>query len=128
MSVHAGEIPIEEVAAQLASYLTGFEAIVALYHAWTEEVLEDGTLEEVLEPFSPRHRDAIEKEIAGKPARTVYDAYNVATWYATHRMRSHRTAFELLALVNRSFQKVFPVSAATQPTLVPDQQATAAVQ
>lgn len=125
MSVHAGEIPIEEVAAQLASYLTGFEAIVALYRAWTEEVLGDGALEEVLEPVSPKHRDAIEKEIASKLARTVYDAYNVATWYATHRMRSHRTAFELLAVVNRSFQKRFPLPAWTLPIPAPDQVAAA---
>jgi hypothetical protein len=128
MSVHAGEIPIQEVAAQLASYLTSFEAIVALYRAWTEEVLTDGTLEEILKPFSPKHREAVAGEIAAKAARTVYEAYNVATWYATHRMRSHRTAFELLALVNRSFQRVFPLPVRTVPTHAPDQDAAIVVQ
>ena len=43
---------------------------------------------------------------------TVYEAYNAATWYATHQMRSYRTAFELLALVNRSFQERFPAGTA----------------
>jgi len=34
MSVHSGEIPIEKVAEQLSSYLSGFEAITALYRFW----------------------------------------------------------------------------------------------
>ncbi len=110
MSVHAGEIPIEEVAAQLASYLLGFEAIVALYRAWTETFLDEAGLAEILESFPKRSREAIEKKVAERMATTVYDAYNLATWYATHEMRSYRTAFNLLALVNRSFQERFPAS------------------
>lgn len=110
MSVHAGEIPIEEVAAQLASYLLAFGAIVALYHSWTETILNEEALAEILEAFPKRSRGAIEHRIHETTVVTVYEAYNVATWYATHEMRSYRTAFNLLALVNRSFQQQFPPS------------------
>jgi len=39
---------------------------------------------------------------------SVYSAYNIATNHATHRMRSVRTAFELLERINRDFQQQFP--------------------
>jgi hypothetical protein len=42
--------------------------------------------------------------------RTSYDGYNVATWYATHRMRSAGSAFSLLEHLNRQFQTQFPPS------------------
>jgi hypothetical protein len=115
MSVHAGEIPIEEVAAQLASYLVEFGAIVALYRSWTETVLNEQALAEILESFPKRSREAIEKRVHDATAVTVYEAYNLATWYATHEMRSYRTAFDLLALANRSFQREFPVPETARP-------------
>ena len=40
---------------------------------------------------------------------TVFDAYNVMTDFATHRMRSYRTAFDLLERINAGFQEAFPV-------------------
>jgi len=126
MSVHAGEIPIEEVAAQLASYLRGFAAIVALYAAWAEIALSPDDVRRLLEPFTGRHRGEIERGIAVQRAATVYEAYNVATRYATHETRSARTAFELLALVNRTFQKQVPVPAALDSITEPDTEPTAA--
>ena len=41
---------------------------------------------------------------------TVYDAYNAATHYATHQMRSARGAFKLLHQINKTFQAQFPIS------------------
>lgn len=38
---------------------------------------------------------------------TICQAYNRATHYATHQMRSYRTAFDLLARINRGFQSTF---------------------
>lgn len=40
---------------------------------------------------------------------TVFDAYNVMTDFATHRMRSYRSAFDLLERINAGFQETFPV-------------------
>jgi hypothetical protein len=43
------------------------------------------------------------------PARRVMvlEAYNSATHFATQQMRSYRTAFDLLARINRGFQTEF---------------------
>ncbi len=49
--------------------------------------------------------DAIER-------RESYPAYGVATDYAAHRMRSKRTAFDLMGEANRAFQASFPAPAA----------------
>lgn len=109
MSIHAGEIPLDEVAEQVSTYLAGFAKIVETYRSWSEQWLEPGTFGKVLEGISAWHAkriaDAFRKE---KP--TVYEAYNTATYYATHETRSYRTAFELLERINRSFQNVFAPS------------------
>ena len=55
-----------------------------------------------------RHAEKLWKGIA--KTRTVYEAYNTATHYATHEMRSYRTAFDLLERINSGFQKAFPAS------------------
>jgi Domain of unknown function (DUF932) len=109
MSVHAGEIPIEKVAEQLGSYLGGFERIVEMYRSWADKWLEQGSLASALEGIPKRHAKGIAE--AFTPAKpTVYEAYNAATYYATHRMRSYRTAFDLLERINHNFQKRFPLS------------------
>ena len=110
MSVHAGEIPIEKVAAQLAAYLLDFDQIVTTYRAWTATAVPREDIGRILGVFPPRVRDAILKRVVESQSVTVYDAYNQATWYATHEMRSYRTAFALLALVNRTFQTQFPLN------------------
>jgi len=107
MSVHAGEIPLEEVAAQLAQYLKEFAAIVRLYRSWSTRRLELEPLAAILAALPRRAREAIAGEIEATHAATVYAAYGVATDYATHKTRSHRTAFELLGRVNRGFQEAF---------------------
>jgi Domain of unknown function (DUF932) len=109
MSIHAGEIPIEKVAEQLGSYLAGFERIVGMYRYWADKWLEQGSLASALEGIPRRHVKGIAETFA-PPKPTVYEAYNAATYYATHQMRSYRTAFDLLERINRNFQKQFPLS------------------
>lgn len=111
VSIHAGEIPIEGVVEQLSAYLTGFEAIVERYRAWTERSLDQVLLAPIFDKMPKRAAKGISDAIIESEAVTVYDAYNAATDYATHRMRSYRGAFDLLDRINRGFQKSFPSSA-----------------
>lgn len=53
VSIHAGEIPIEKMADQLAQYLTRFEQIVELYRQWSERRPEAGALSSIFE-LSPQ--------------------------------------------------------------------------
>lgn len=110
MSVHAGAIPIDKVAEQLGKYLTGFDEIVELYRHWTNMPFYVANIVPMLATVPKRHSTRIIDAIAVKAAGSVYEAYNVATHYATHRMRSYRTAFDLLERINHGFQKAFPVS------------------
>lgn len=110
VSIHAGEIPIDKVGKQLSSYLTGFEAIVELYRAWAKMFFVPELSAEILSAVPKRHADRIRQAITDGKDPSVYGAYNAATWYATHEMRSYRTAFDLLERINHGFQKRFPVS------------------
>jgi hypothetical protein len=110
MSVHAGAIRLEDVGAQLASYLKDFDAIVALYRSWAETPVSHEAVQAVLEILPTRAGESISVEIARKGVSTIFEAYNAATYYATHQARSFRVAFELLARVNRGFQERFPAS------------------
>ncbi len=112
MSVHAGEIPLQDVAEQLARYLEAFDAIVRLYGVWAMTPLQRESVERIFETLPTRACDSIRKSTEDSGATTVYDAYNVATHYATHETRSHRTAFELLARINHGFQEAYPVPGA----------------
>ena len=107
MSIHAGEIPLEKIAEQAGTYLAGFEKVVEMYRCWTQKWLEQGSLAKVLEGVSTWHARRI-SEVFVSRRPTVYEAYNSATHYATHQMRSFRTAFHLLERINRNFQKHFP--------------------
>ncbi len=111
LSAHLGEVPLEEVAARLASYLLAFDDIVELYRSWTSQPFEWAAVNPVVETLPSKACEAVVEAIAQQPCRTVFDAYNVATDYATHRTRSARTAFELLARVNRGFQEGFAIAA-----------------
>lgn len=113
MSIHAGEIPLDEVAEQVSTYLAGFAKIVETYRSWSEWWLEQGSFGKALEGISTWHAKRI-TEAFQKQKPTVYEAYNTATYYATHEMRSYRKAFDLLERINRAFQKHFP------PVLEPD--------
>jgi hypothetical protein len=110
MSVHAGTIRLEEVGAQLASYLKDFDEIVALYRSWAETSVSHEAVLSILEALPTRARESISDEVTRKGVSTVFEAYNAATYYATHQARSFRVAFELLARVNRGFQERFPAS------------------
>ena len=109
MSVHTGEIPLEEVAKQLSSYLRDFERIVDLYRYWAELPMAQDTQHELLASLPRRPAKAIREEFARLDRPTVYASYNVGTNYATHQMRSYRTAFDLLMRINRSFQEHYPL-------------------
>jgi hypothetical protein len=110
MSVHAGEIPIEKAAQQLGSYLLGFDKIVELYRRWTEERLARDSVKTLLEEMPKHAGRAMEREFERPSDLSVFEAYNIATYYATHRTRSYRSAFDLLERINRTFQERFPVS------------------
>jgi hypothetical protein len=110
MSVYSGEIPVEEIADQLAIYLQEFEAIVKLYRFWSETPVRQESLIQIFQGVSKRHTDRIFQDLSVQNCESIYKAYNVATRYATHQMRSYRTAFDLLETINRGFQKQFPLS------------------
>lgn len=109
MAVHQGEIPIEEVAKELARYLSGFDRVVELYRAWSHRPLLREPWKEMLEGFPKRPAKAIARAVEARAFPRVYDGYNAATYHATHRMRSANGAFDLLKRVNRAFQERFPV-------------------
>ena len=110
MSVHAGEIPIESVAEQLASYLTGFDAILELYRTWTQRSCTWHPLQPVLEGLPSLASRTLTDHLTRKGLSNIFDAYNTATHYATHRTRSVRSAFDLLSRINRGFQEAFRTS------------------
>ena len=100
MSIHAGEIPINDVVEQLAAYLKGFGSIVELYRFWSEIDFGQESLSRILQGVTKRHFDRIVEDMSSEDSKTVYQAYNVATRYATHQMRSYRTAFDLLERID----------------------------
>lgn len=110
MAVHAGEIPMAEIATQLRTYLASFDRIVELYRQWSDQALSLDAADELLEPLPKRAGKTIRGNIEQGKLATVYAAYNAATWHATHQMRSARAAFRLLALINRGFTDRFPLS------------------
>jgi hypothetical protein len=108
LAVHAGEIPIDEAAEQLRAYLAGFDAIVALYRTWMGQPFDVNAVTDLFHDTLSHTAKAIATRITALQAPSVYDAYNAATSVATHEMRSARTAFDLLAHINRRFQAQFP--------------------
>jgi len=108
MSVHAGDIPIEKVAGHLADYLTRFEHITRLYRQWSEQQSRRDEIELILRLSLRGRFDELRDEMVSVAPTTVFDAYNRLTDHATHKMRSARTAFDMLERVNASFQKTFP--------------------
>jgi hypothetical protein len=108
MSVHSGQIPVDEIAAQLGDYLSRFEQIVGTYRRWHEQPLDRDRFTAAMEALPIRARERIIARAAD--AATVFTAYNAATWHATHGMRSARSAFDLLALINGRFQQFFSLN------------------
>jgi hypothetical protein len=109
VSIHAGEIPIDAMAARLVDYLTRFDAIVQTYRQWAEQRLQRDELEAVLEHSLTGRFERLRKELLAAAPGTVFESYNRLTHHATHKMRSARTAFEMLERVNAPFQRQFPV-------------------
>jgi hypothetical protein len=107
MSVHAGEIPIEQVAQQLADYLTRFERIAALYRQWAQQPVQRDVLKHISATDLGERPEFGEALTVARPD-TVFVAYNVLTNLATHRMRTARVAFSVLERINVGFQREFP--------------------
>ncbi len=103
MAVHAGEIPIAKIADELLAYLTSFDRIVELYRLWTTRSWTEEMRDRLVDELPKRLMMRI---VNGQPPRSIFDAYNAATWYATHETRSYRTAFDLLERINRAFQQL----------------------
>jgi len=110
VSIHAGEIPIEKMADQLAQYLTRFDQIVELYRYWSARMAQTDELASIFQQSLKGRTDMLWQAVLEAAPTTVFDAYNVMTSHATHRMRSARTAFDLLERINAGFQKTFPVA------------------
>lgn len=96
------------MADQLADYLTRFEAIVGLYRRWSEQPLSSDALPPLLKEILRGRFENLYNEMVVTKSSTVFGVYNRLTRYATHEMRSARTAFELLERVNAVFQKLQP--------------------
>lgn len=109
VSIHAGEIPIDKMADQLADYLTRFDQIVCLYRQWSEQQPEREALESAVGASLKGRFGQLRDELLSSAPTTVFDPYNRLTHYSTHSMRSARTAFDMLEDVNEAFQKAFPV-------------------
>ena len=109
MSVHAGAIRLENVGAQLTSYLREFDRIVAIYRSWAATPVSRLSIVELFEPLPARVREYVQDEFTKLSPQTVFAAYNSATFFATHLTRSFRGAFDLLARINRAFQERFPI-------------------
>jgi hypothetical protein len=108
VSIHAGEIPIDSMAERLADYLTRFGQIVTLYRRWSEQVAESDAVAYILKQTLNGRFDKFRDELLASAPNTVFDLYNRLTHFATHSMRSARTAFDMLERVNGSFQRTFP--------------------
>ena len=112
MSVHAGQIPLGLIEKQAADYLVGFDKIVEMYRRWSETDAQPHEIGDALAAAPQTHRREILYSLPhrGSDHFSVYDAYNAATDYATHRLRTANTAFELLGVINAGFQREFPAS------------------
>ena len=109
VSIHAGDIPIEAVAGKLAEYLSRFGEIVSIYRQWKEQRVQRDQVESILKHVLRGRFENVRGAFLETPPATAFDAYNRLTHYATHSMRSARTAFDMLERVNESFQKTFPI-------------------
>lgn len=107
MSVHAGEIALEQVGSRLTTYLTSFSSVVELYRYWTDLPVTTESLNATSRGLPIRTAMAIDARLAG--ARTVFEAYNAFTDVATHQLRSARAAFDLLDRINLEFQTRWPL-------------------
>lgn len=109
VSLHRGEIPVDQVAEQLNEYLAEFDQIARLYRHWAESPMDWRAFAEILQPFPQHVREGVRDGLRPGIGATVYDGYNASTRYATHGMSSHQSAFRLLKQINESFQNQFPL-------------------
>jgi hypothetical protein len=110
MAVHAGNIPIDGVTDELTAYLRGFDAIAGLYRQWHDTRVTQPQLHDLFLRAFVARPEALWNTWGTSVPKTVLTAYNLATEFASHRMRTAQSAFRLLTVINRSFQSEFPVS------------------
>jgi Domain of unknown function (DUF932) len=110
MSIHAGQIDTSVITTKLKTYLTDFNQIMATYRQWAETEIEAERHEQLLDLLPARSAEMLKLHRAIEAPKTVFDAYNQATNYATHHMRSFHGAFDLLERINHGFQNFFPIS------------------
>jgi hypothetical protein len=91
------------------------EPLYSLRGIGTKPVETNGEVEQCSDGVASRHMEKIVERMQAPAVRNVFDAYNVATNYVTHQMRSYQTAFDLLNRINAGFQKTFPVARKALP-------------
>jgi hypothetical protein len=74
VSVHAGDIPLDEVTEQPRTYLSGFDQIVALYRAWREQAFDHDRLKSLLDGMSTHAAMQIWDGILKQDGPSIYDA------------------------------------------------------
>ncbi len=104
MSMHVGEVALDEAARRLQLFLSRFDKIMDLFGHWSTVRALPEHHEAALAKLPKRYSDMLIAKRA--PSSTVYDNYNVATRLFTHELGSARRALELLGNLNRGFQGI----------------------
>jgi hypothetical protein len=104
MAVHSGTIRIDSAGDQLRSFLSRFDRILDLFSYWSEIPAGSDDHKRALQNLPERYSARL---LASRsPAGSVFDAYNQATDFCTHQLRSAQRALQLLSEINRGFQDV----------------------
>jgi hypothetical protein len=108
-AIHLGYHELSRFANGAEHFLGKFDEVMDTYRGWAETKLTDDKATEFLNRVCDtrwplNHFVAMKKPFIGE--KTVFDAYNGCTHYATHGTRSSRIAFDLLAWTNQTFAEV----------------------
>ena len=111
LAQHLGWMDIRAIASSMADTLSAFPKLVLLFRTfqemeWTNE--RETLVFRNLADIPGCHRDQITAGWNIGKVRHVWNAYNVATDYATHRARTVNVAYSLLAQINRAFAEILP--------------------
>jgi len=81
---------------------------MTLYRTWSDRRPDPSSLQWIFDKALKQQPRRLWDRFMDENPETVYEAYNIATGYATHEMRSYRAAFALLERINHGFQQAFP--------------------
>lgn len=104
MSIHQGTIKLEGAAEQLRAFLSKFDAIMNLFAFWADVKARPEDHERAIKSLPERYAQQLLS--ARNPSSSVFDVYNQATDFCTHKLRSSNRALHLLSKVNRGFQTI----------------------